>query len=137
MDTNINIVVVLGLIVLHWIGDFVLQDETWANGKSKNWNDLLTHTIVYSAFMWFSLFFVFTFHNKLQPSMDYLNCGIFALITLVCHTVTDYFSSRKVSKLFNEKKYGSKIPNFGAFTIIGIDQVLHYFQLLLTYHLLF
>jgi hypothetical protein len=61
---------------------------------------------------------------------------LFGVITFITHTATDYFTSRIVSKKFAKQEYGSPIPNFGAFTIIGIDQVLHYIQLFLTYQLL-
>ena len=56
-------------------------------------------------------------------------------ITFIFHTITDYFTSRIVSKKFEEGNVGSAPPNFGAFTIIGIDQVLHYIQLFTTYYL--
>ena len=60
----------------------------------------------------------------------------FPLITFVFHTLTDYFTSKIVSRKFANQEYGSPIPNFGAFTVIGFDQVLHYVQLFLTYHFL-
>ena len=58
------------------------------------------------------------------------------MITFILHFATDYITSRIVSKRFADKYYGSPIPNFGAFSIIGLDQVLHYAQLFLTYYLL-
>ncbi len=117
---------ILIIIVCHWFADFLMQDEKWALGKSKNWNDLLNHTVFYS-FIW-----IFGIMFFLSP----VKSIIFAGITFVFHTVTDYFTSRIVSKKFERKEYGSSIPNIGAFTIIGIDQVLHYFQLFITYYLL-
>lgn len=60
----------------------------------------------------------------------------FVGITFICHTATDYVTSRIVSKKFAKGHYGSAIPNFGAFTIIGFDQILHYIQLFLTYYIL-
>lgn len=35
------------IIIIHWIADFIMQDEKWALGKSKNWKDLLEHTYDY------------------------------------------------------------------------------------------
>jgi len=61
---------------------------------------------------------------------------LFFPITFILHTLTDYFTSKIVKYKFNKKHYGSFIPNFGAFTIIGLDQLLHYIQLFLTYYLL-
>jgi hypothetical protein len=63
-------------------------------------------------------------------------CLYFWIITFVAHTITDYFSSIIVSNKFAKKEYETSIPNTGPFTIIGIDQVLHYIQLFGTYYLL-
>jgi hypothetical protein len=60
----------------------------------------------------------------------------FVGITFVAHTITDYITSRIVSRKFANKEFGSPIPNTGAFTVIGFDQVLHYIQLFGTYYLL-
>lgn len=122
-----TLIEIFTIIIIHWWADFVMQDEKWALGKSKNWSDLLAHTTTYS-FLWYF------------PILPWLNnfyiCFIFVLITFISHTVTDYFTSRIVSKRFAKQYYGSSIPNFGAFTIIGIDQVLHYLQLFITYYYL-
>jgi hypothetical protein len=42
-----------------------------------------------------------------------------------------------VSKKFADHYYGSPIPNFGAFSTIGFDQVLHYVQLIITWWFIF
>jgi hypothetical protein len=54
----------------------------------------------------------------------------FWLITFVCHTITDYFTSRLNSRLWAK----GDVHNF--FVSIGFDQVLHYVQLFTTYYLL-
>jgi hypothetical protein len=80
---------------------------------------------------------LFGLNNTTQTTMWYVTHSFaFGVVTLICHTATDYVTSRIVSKKFAKGEYGSSIPNFGAFTIIGIDQVLHYVQLFLTYNLL-
>lgn len=123
-----NLYEIFSLIFIHWFADFVMQDEKWALGKSKNNKDLLSHTLVYTS--------VWLYIGMILYTLPLSKVVIFSVITFVFHTVTDYFTSRIVSKKFAEKHYGSDIPNFGAFTIIGIDQVLHYIQLFLTYNLL-
>ncbi|HNT70584.1 MAG TPA: DUF3307 domain-containing protein [Bacteroidales bacterium] len=121
------------IIIIHWFADFLMQDKKWAIGKSKNWNDLLSHTIIYS-FIWF----LFSISSNILSLLvlDWMNLINFTLITFIAHTATDYVTSRIVSKKFAKGEYGTSIPNTGAFTIIGIDQVLHYIQLFLTYDLL-
>ena len=116
------------IIVLHWVADFVFQAEKWALGKSKTWAPLLKHTITYSS-LWVVPVWLMT--------GDWINSLLFVVITFVAHTITDYFTSRVVSKKFANNYYGSPIPNFGAFSTIGFDQVLHYTQLILTWYWLF
>ena len=120
--------VVLTIIFMHYIGDFILQAEKWATNKSKSVSALIKHTLTYSLFMFLMswVFFDFTVMNSLY----------FGVITFTLHTLTDYYTSRVVSKMFQENKYGTPIPNRGAFSVIGFDQVLHYIQLFLTYYIL-
>lgn len=116
------------IVVIHWIADFIFQAEKWSLGKSKSWIPLLKHTIVYSSF-WLIPVWVMT--------ENLINSLLFVGVTFIAHTITDYFTSRIVSKKFANNYYGSPIPNFGAFTTIGFDQVLHYLQLILTWYWLF
>lgn len=133
-----SLVEIFSIIIIHFIADFIMQDEKWALNKSKNWNDLLFHTFTYSFLWWIPVMMIAL---SLQTSNELISetmskGALFILITFICHTITDYFTSRIVSKKFAEGKYGSPIPNFGAFTLIGLDQVLHYIQLFSTYYLL-
>ena len=97
------------IIIIHWIADFVFQDEKWANGKSKNWSDLLKHTTIY-ALLWFTPI-LFLFGNK-----DYLYTPLFVLITFIAHTITDYFTSRIVSKKFENKHYNGDLEKKNCLT---------------------
>jgi hypothetical protein len=120
------------IIVIHYIADFVFQDEKWAVGKSKSLDCLFMHTVTYSL-VWvaFSLIWMlFDFQNARNIASGIL---YFAPITFVCHTITDYFTSKVTSGLYAKGKFGSSIPNLGFFSMIGFDQVLHYAQLFLTY----
>lgn len=126
---------IFAIIIIHWIADFIFQDEKWALGKSKNWEDLILHTLTYSL-MWIGAGLIWClFDLTSAPKIATLMLWFFS-ITFIFHTLTDYFTSRIVSKKFANKEYGSSIPNFGGFTIIGFDQVLHYVQLFLTYYIL-
>jgi hypothetical protein len=116
------------LIIGHFIADFVLQDVDWANNKSTSNKALLKHTVMYSLFWCFPLLLFWR---------DYPDKILWFLpITFILHTVTDYITSRIVKKKFEKKEYGTHIPNRGGFTVIGLDQVLHYLQLFITYKLL-
>ena len=145
----ISLQVIFAIIVCHWLADFVFQTDKMAKGKSEKWEDLLNHTFVYSIIIGFSsCFFLSPYkYGVLEPSL-------FMIITFVCHTITDYFTSRFNSKLYAKvekyraleaanltypsdyykKKEGLAIHNF--FVAIGADQLLHYAQLFLTYYFL-
>lgn len=118
------------IVVIHFLADFVFQDEKWAVGKSKSIKMLLYHTITYS-YIWLCACIVLVSTSTI-PIKFYL----FVPITFVFHTLTDYFTSKITSSLYAKGKFGSEIPNLGFFTMIGFDQVLHYAQLFLTYHLI-
>lgn len=122
---------ILSILLIHWIADFVCQTDKMATGKSKNWTDLLHHTGVYSAIWFIPILGMFVFYGTLENiPLLVQKCIAFCLITLICHTATDYFTSRLNSKLWADKK----VHYF--FVSIGFDQWLHYVQLFLTYQYL-
>lgn len=132
-----NLIEIFSIIIIHWIADFVLQTDKQAQGKSKNWNDLLDHTITYSS-IWFIisligyLLLVSQQENIPPHNLSIAACKpiVFTLITFIAHTITDYFTSRLNSRLWEQKK----VHNF--FVSVGFDQVLHYIQLFTTYYYL-
>lgn len=124
-----NLIEIFSIILIHWIADFVLQTDKQAKGKSKNWNDLLTHTVTYSL-IWFIPILILQLYGGFWLLNDLFGgpkIMLFFPITFICHTITDYFTSRLNSKLWAK----GDIHNF--FVSIGFDQVLHYVQLFLTY----
>lgn len=125
-----NLIEIFSIIIIHWFADFVLQTDKQAKGKSKNWSDLLSHTGNYSL-VWFLIVLLFGIFNKNQTTEYYVYSTIlFVLITFICHTITDYFTSRLNAKLWAK----GDVHNF--FVSVGFDQVLHYVQLFTTYYLL-
>jgi hypothetical protein len=125
-----SLIIIFTIFIVHWFANFIMQDEKWAVGKSKSLNCLISYTLTYSL-LWGVVVVVGILTFGLPMQMLW-----FVPITFVAHTITDYFTSKVVSKMFANGKYGSPIPNLGAFSMIGFDQVLHYAQLFLTYHLL-
>jgi len=119
------------IIIFHWIGDFVLQTDKQAKGKSKNWIDLLGHTLTYSSVWVFTSCILFGINLTHVPYYVYVYLSfLFGGITFICHTITDYFTSRLNAKLWAT----GDVHNF--FVSVGFDQVLHYIQLFTTYYLL-
>jgi hypothetical protein len=123
---------IFAIIIIHWIADFVLQTDKQAKGKSKNWNDLLSHTLTYT-FVWFIVGFIYIHLNDINNVFTQFQVKIlflFTFITFIAHTITDYFTSRLNSRLWAE----GKVHNF--FVSVSADQVYHYIQLFLTYYYL-
>lgn len=122
-----SIIIVLSILFIHWIADFVCQSEEMSLGKSKSWDPLLEHAFTYSA-IWVlpSMFYGVLTHS------DYTVGHIiwFSPITFVCHTATDYYTSRVNAQLWDQKK------THQFFVSIGFDQFLHFTQLFLTFYLL-
>lgn len=123
--------VIFSVLIVHWLADFVLQTDKQAKGKSKNWGDLLSHTYTYSQVWLFASCLLIGLINKTQTTQWYIwHSIVFATITFIAHTITDYFTSRLNSKLWAK----GDVHNF--FVSIGFDQVLHYVQLFLTLYVL-
>ena len=131
----------ISLILIHLVGDFFLQTDWMALGKSKSWKPLLAHTAIYSlCFAYFGL--------------------AFTLVTFFTHTLTDAVTSRVTSRLWfvktdpvvfkwaDMKHYENEWTDLyhvtfentkrhWFFVCIGVDQVIHYVTLALTYNWLF
>ena len=121
-----SILIFLCIIVVHYIADFIFQDEQWALNKSKSKSALLKHTLTYSSLWLLSILII---------TQSVSTAFYFAIVTFMAHTIQDDITSRIVSKRFKNEYYGSSIPNFGAFSMIGLDQVFHYIQLIITWRI--
>jgi len=119
--------IIILMHIWHWGFDYIFQDKTWGEGKWNNPVLLLKHTSIYS-FSWLIFW--------LSLGYGVIFSLIFSLVTFVFHTITDYFTSKWTHDLFEIKHYGTHIPNTGVFTVLGLDQLLHQIQLILTYDLL-
>lgn len=115
-----NLIEIFTILIIHYIADFVMQTDWQAKNKSSNNEALLSHTLNYTA--WMTVLGMFMF-------LDY-RMFMFGIITFVCHTITDYWTSRLNSKLWKE----GRVHWF--FVSVGGDQMLHYIQLFTTYWLL-
>jgi len=120
----INIYVVLGILFFHWVFDFVFQTHKQSINKSTSFSYLLEHTFTYSI-CWLPLSFIFGVSTDASAMLL-----LFAPITFVAHTATDYYTSKVNSQLWKE----GDVHNF--FVSIGFDQFLHFTQLLLTFYFL-
>lgn len=104
----INIITIIGIIWLHFIADFLLQNDWMATNKSKHLLPLIAHSVVYS--LPFLLF---------GPQ--------FAFATGVLHFSVDGISSLITTALWKSNK------RHWFFVAIGADQALHLTFLFFTY----
>lgn len=131
MITTTVIITILSVLFIHWVADFVCQTDKMAQGKSKNWTDLISHTGLYSAVWLIPVCILIGINVPHQTTEFYVSMSLwFCIITFIVHTLTDYFTSRLNSKLWADKK----VHYF--FVSIGFDQWLHYVQLFLTFKFL-
>lgn len=118
------------ILFIHWVADFVVQTNWQAQNKSKDNIALLSHTFTYTVVV-FCGFFLLTGRGG-PVTMSHLGSALaFSLVTFITHTIIDYFTSRISAKLYKD----GDIHNF--FVMIGLDQIMHYVQLLATYHFFF
>jgi len=128
-----TLIEIFGILIVHWIADFILQSDADAKGKSVYMKHLVSHTFLYSLF-WVAPLLIYSILNDLYhvtAGKKLHNKFYFVIITFILHTVTDYFTSRLNSKLWA----AGKTHNF--FVSIGFDQLLHYFQLFITFYIIF
>ncbi len=106
---------ILGIVLAHWIGDFILQNEKMALGKSSS-NKLLTiHVLI-----WTTTIAVITIPLGLPI--------LWVLLMGVLHWIQDYTTSRLNS-------YYARTKNNEMFwNMIGTDQMLHYLVMFLSLH---
>ena len=125
------------ILIGHYIADFIFQTEKLALGKSTSKSLLFEHSLIYSIFMTFTIIAVIIVEIGILSVHFYgLFLILFFVITLILHFAVDFVSSKITKKLFEKRILYTEFPNFGAFSIIGLDQLIHCVLLFLTYYLL-
>ena len=110
------------ILLIHYLGDFVLQTDWQAKNKSSSNFALNRHVLTYSL-TWFAASYIYFGNIGIA--------GMFWLITYICHFATDYITSRAVKKQFEKEDHHT------GFMIIGFNQVLHLLQLWFTFKIMF
>jgi len=128
-----SLTLIFAIIFIHWIADFVCQTHWQAVNKSTNNEALIAHTINYTVIFgvltfWITVIYLAITKEEIKVSQSLVYW--FLPTTFICHTITDYFTSRLNTRLWKK----GDIHNF--FVSVGFDQVLHYLQLFITFKLL-
>lgn len=109
---------ILLILLIHYLGDFVLQTHEQSQRKSSENKWLFYHTGSYSL-IWVLAAWGFY--------ANFLAAFLFGTITFVFHTATDWVTSRVGKSFWSSGDYHN------GFAVVGFDQILHYVQLLLTH----
>jgi Protein of unknown function (DUF3307) len=121
-----NIWVILSLLTGHYVADFLLQSHWMASNKSKRLDALSLHVAVYSAALFFTIFSIMAWFTAYSVN-DVLKLSFsFVLVNGLIHWATDFITSRITSELWAKKEY------HWFFCVIGFDQLMHQFALLIT-----
>lgn len=113
---------IIWILLLHFIGDFILQTDKMAKGKSKSNLVLAYHVGVLTVVLFVGLCVasLIGWYTKQPMSIDLLALfGIYALANGALHFIIDWCTSRATSFLWS---IGDR-HNF--FVVIGLDQFLH------------
>ncbi len=110
----LTLTIPISLLILHFLGDFILQSDWMALNKSnlKNPLPLLAHVLVYST--------------------CFILSGTWPFIVWVflTHLITDAITSNITKVLWvNDQRHW-------FFVMIGIDQLIHYLTLAILYKLI-
>lgn len=138
MSEIMSLSTLIGVLIIiwsHYIGDFVMQLDQMARNKSKCNKALRSHIYWYTATLFVGAVFLFNNTNNITTAISM--ASVFAVVNGVVHFYIDYVTSRVGSKKYAAGQLGStKFPNFGFYSVIGLDQALHYTVLFITYYFL-
>ena len=138
----------IALLAVHTLADYRLQSDKMAVNKSKSLGWLSLHVAIYTT--------TFMLYGWLVGWTSY-QFHMFGLITFCTHFLTDFFTSRLSRRVFPwlpqtwkvvdettgiergvyldyEGSNGRSRNRF--FNVLGVDQLIHFFTLALTYRLL-
>ncbi len=121
---TLSLPLALWLLVLHYVGDFLVQTESQALAKHHDNLALTRHVMGYWWTLWFGLLVYFGIVH--WDVLTVAHVAWFALPNLALHWTTDYITSRQVARLW------ARPSKRAAFKVIGLDQLLHVSTLLLT-----
>ncbi len=109
---------VIWMLLIHWIADFICQDDKTAINKSKSLFHLLKHALLYFGVLLVG-YVAFLWASPETPA------SMLFFVNFPAHFITDGITSR-----INAQLYGAHRHWF--FVMIGFDQFLHYSVLFLT-----
>lgn len=139
----------VALLAVHTFADFRCQNDWMAINKSKRLDALALHVLIYTV-----VFMLYGFYSGWTGEV----IRTFGIITFCTHFLTDFFTSRLSRRVFpwlpltaegpdQKKSFAGRTlyedmdgingrSRNRFFNVLGVDQLIHFFTLALTYRLL-
>lgn len=118
---------IIGILILHFIADFLLQTRKMANNKSSDIYWLSIHVLVYTFTIGLG-FFIIGEIKGINTNFILLAGLVYVIVNGVAHWFTDYITSKLTSYFHKKENY------WAFFGVIGLDQLIHATTLLVTYN---
>lgn len=112
------------ILIAHFVADFICQSDWMAINKSKRWDALGWHVLVYTAVI--GLFVSVILPPSPYPYTSLTLFGLWVVMNAGAHFVQDAVTSRINAQLWQANQ------RHWFFVGIGFDQLVHYITLLLT-----
>ncbi len=119
---TISVYHVIWLWFAHWVGDFVLQSDAMARGKSTSNARLSEHVCVYAVIIAWAVML----YDGAAPVNSRPWAVVFMVLNGMMHWLTDYVTSRINARLWT----AGRVHDF--FVGVGADQFIHLTTLVLT-----
>jgi hypothetical protein len=100
----------VGLLAVHWLGDFVLQTHCQSQNKSKRVDALLRHVATYTAVLLAGSIVLFGAKSSVLW---------FVAINGALHFGVDFVTSRITSRLYARERWHD------FFVVVGFDQLIY------------
>jgi len=107
------------LLAVHWVADFVFQNDQMAQNKSTSNKWLSIHVGMYTAVAMLFSVSVFALGGRIMV----VKVVTMWLLNAPLHWVTDYLTSRWSSRLYKAER------RHDFFVVIGFDQLIHHVTL--------
>lgn len=128
LNSQIRLFDVITLISLHFIGNFLFQNSWQTTNKSFNIRALSSHVSNYCLTLLILMSIIYMHYG-------YDKIVLFILITFIIHWIQDFITSRIGYRL---KLTAQRTRNWRYYYLHrGLDQLLHYLQLFLTFYFIF
>lgn len=125
----IKLVEVLGILIIHWIGDSLLQSSKEFKEKAVDNEVLISHTLTYSFFMFFCYTVYLGAIDVMAPDIISKVVGFFLVTYLSC-TGIEYVFTKLVDHYWYKEEYQT------CSILLSLDQLLRYTQLFITFNYL-